>query len=286
MAVKIIADSSIDVPTDVRTKLLTVPLTVFFSDGEYTDRVDMTDLEFYEKLAVSQEIPRTSQPSPERFAEIFRQVTENGDDGVVLTISSKVSGTYQSACLAAAEFAGHIYVVDTLTGSVGTGILAERALQMAEEGMTAAEISMHLEEEKKSVCLFGLVNTLENLRKSGRISKLKGMAAEALQIKPILTVRDGEIVFCNKAHGLKRGVKMMAEEVQKAGGIDIRKPFLMAYTGLSDEVSRKLEETLKPMITPYMERIRTTIVGSTIGTHIGAGAVIVAFFRKVKPAGV
>ncbi len=286
MAVKIIADSSIDVPADVRTKLLTVPLTVFFSDGEYTDRVDMTDLEFYEKLAVSQEIPRTSQPSPERFAEIFRQVTENGDDGVVLTISSKVSGTYQSACLAAGEFAGHIHVVDTLTGSVGAGILAERALQMAEEGMTAKEIKDTLEEEKHSVCLLGLVNTLENLRKSGRISKLKGMAAEALQIKPILTVRDGEIVFCNKAHGLKRGVKMMAEEVQKAGGIDIRKPFLMAYTGLSDEVSRKLEETLKPMITPYMERIRTTIVGSTIGTHIGAGAVIVAFFRKVKPAGV
>ena len=286
MAVKIIADSSIDVPADVRTKLLTVPLTVFFSDGEYTDRVDMTDLEFYEKLAVSQEIPRTSQPSPERFAEVYRRVTENGDDGVVLTISSKVSGTYQSACLAAREFAGHIHVVDTLTGSVGTGILAERALQMAEEGMTAAGIKDALEEEKKSVCLYGLVNTLENLRKSGRISKLKGMAAEALQIKPILTVRDGEIVFCNKAHGLKRGVKMMAEEVQKAGGIDIRKPFLMAYTGLSDEVSRKLEETLKPMITPYMERIRTTIVGSTIGTHIGAGAVIIAFFRKVKPAGV
>ena len=128
MSVKIITDSTADMPDSGKSRVLTVPMHVRFGSEEYLDGVTLSRQDFYEKLAQSKELPATSQPSPAAFAEIFEQVVSAGDTAVVITVSAKLSGTYQSACIAAEEYAGRVFVVDSATVALGTGAFALRAV--------------------------------------------------------------------------------------------------------------------------------------------------------------
>ena len=279
MSVRIIVDSTADLIPEVKETVYVVPLTVHFGDTEYIDGVTITHREFYEKLVETDVMPQTSQASPAAFEEVFEAVSRQGDSAVVLTIASNLSGTYQSACIAAQDFE-NIYVVDTGTVAVGSGILAERAIALAEAGMEAAEIAQILEREKQDVLIVAMVDTLEYLKKGGRVSAAAAFAGGLLNIKPVLAVESGEIKMLGKARGSKQGNNLLVQQIHAAGGIDFSRPILLGYTGLSDALLKKYMEDSKALWEDGADSLRYTCIGSVIGTHAGPGAVAVAFFKK------
>ena len=219
MSVQIIVDSTVDLPQRCLDKVRVVPLTIRFGEEEWVDGVTITKQRFYERLVESDQLPTTSQATPAAFAGVFEEVARAGDSAVVLTISSKLSGTYQSACLAAEAYP-NIFVVDTQTAAIGSGILAEYALTCAAGGMPAAALAQHLREKRDDVCLVALLDTLEYLKRGGRISKTVAFAGGLLNIKPVITVQDGEVVLIGKARGSRQGNNLLVEKIRATGGID------------------------------------------------------------------
>ena len=280
MNVRIVVDSTADVTDEIRAKLSVVPLTVHFGEQEYVDGITINHKQFYEMLVETDVLPTTSQPSPEAFAQVFRQAQEAGEQVVALTVSSKLSGTCQSAMIAAADFPGSVWVVDTKTVAIGSGILAELAVRLKEEGLSAAEIVARLEEERDNIRVIALLDTLEYLKKGGRISKTVAFAGGLLSIKPVVTIQDGEIHILGKARGSKQGNNLLVTEIQKAGGVDFTKPLMLGYTGLSDALLEKYVLDSGALWDGHGDCIRSTPISSVIGTHAGPGAIAVAFFKQ------
>lgn len=279
MKTQIIVDSTADLMPEYKGRVRVVPLTVHFGEEEYIDGVTIDHKTFYEKLVESDVLPTTSQATPDAFMKEFEAVKAAGDSAVVITISSKLSGTYQSAMIAAGE-CENIYVVDGGSAAMGGGILAELALRLVDEGLNAREIAARLEEEKKKVVIVALVDTLEYLKKGGRVSKTVALAGTVLNIKPVLSVIDGEISMLGKARGSKMGNNLLVQEIEKAGGVDFSKPVLLGYTGLSDALLVKYIEDSRHIWDKGLETVRYTTIGSVIGTHAGPGAIAVAFFKN------
>lgn len=209
----------------------------------------------------------------------FEKAKEACEGAVVITLASKFSGTCQSAMIAAAEFE-NIYIVDSASAAMGSGILVKLAFRLVDEGKTAEEIAKALEEEKKKIVVVALVDTLEYLKKGGRISKAVAFAGGVLNIKPVLSVIDGEINMLGKARGSKMGNNLLVQEIDKAGGIDFNKPVLLGYSGISDALLLKYIEDSRHIWEGNLKEVRYTSVGSVIGTHVGPGAVVVAFFKN------
>ncbi len=280
MNVRIIIDSTADVTPAIRKKCAVVPLTVRFGETEYIDGVTINHKEFYEKLVESDVLPTTSQPTPDAFAQEYQQAIDAGQKAVVLTIASKLSGTYQSATIAAMDFPGSVYVVDSKTAAIGTGILAELAVQLAEGGANAETIAQRLTEERENVRLIAMLDTLEYLKKGGRISKTVAFAGELLSIKPVVNVQDGVINMLGKARGSKQANNLLVKQIESAGGVDFDKPVLLGYTGLSDLLLQKYIEDSAALWEGSKSALNVTPIGSVIGTHAGPGAVAAAFFKK------
>lgn len=279
MKTRIIVDSTSDLMPNIKNQVSVVPLTVHFGDEEYIDGVTIDHKAFYEKLMETDVHPSTSQATPAAFSQEYEKVKESGESAVVITLSSKLSGTYQSAMIAAADY-DNIYVVDSGSAAIGGGILVEYALRLLNEGLKAKEIAEKLEEEKKNIVVVALVDTLEYLKKGGRISKTVAFAGAVLNIKPVLSICDGEIQMLGKARGSKMGNNLLVQEIEKAGGVDFSKPVLLGYTGLSDALLLKYIEDSKHIWEQGLRDMRYTTIGSVIGTHAGPGAVAVAFFKK------
>ena len=279
MKTRIIIDSTADLSGELKSKVAVVPLTVHFGDEEYLDGVTIDHKAFYEKLIESDQLPTTSQATPDSFINEFEKVKESGDSAVVITISSKLSGTYQSATIAAEDFE-NIYIVDSGSAAIGSGILAERALQLADSGMEAHEIAEILNKEKEKIVIIALLDTLEYLKKGGRISKTVAFAGAVLNIKPVISVEDGEIAVLGKARGSKMGNNLLVQEIEKSGGVDFEKPVMLGYSGLSDALLLKYIEDSKYLWEKGLKDIRYTAIGSVIGTHAGPGAIAAAFFKK------
>ena len=279
MNTRIIIDSTVDVPSELRERMHVAPLHVRFGDEEFIDGVTITSQEFYERLMNSEILPASSQPSLDSFEKIYEEVTAAGDEGVVLTISSKLSGTYQSACIAAEDYP-NIHVVDTMTATVAAGILAELALRLADEGMDAKSIVARLSEERERVCLLAVFDTLEYLKKGGRLSATAAFAGALLSIKPIISLPGGEIAVLGKARGTRKGNEMLLSEIEKAGGVDFSMPVLQGYTGLSGELLDKFLTDSAVLWEGHPETQRTVPICSVIGTHAGPGAYATAFFAK------
>lgn len=279
MKVRIIVDSTADLAAEYKERVSIVPLTVNFGDEEFIDGVTIDHRTFYEKLVESDVIPHTSQATPDAFIQEFEKAKAAGESAVVITISSKLSGTYQSAVIAAEDYED-VYIVDGGTAAMGGGILAEMALRFLDEGMSAEAIAERLEEEKKKIVIVALVDTLEYLKKGGRISKTAAFAGTVLNIKPVLSLIEGDINILGKARGSKMGNNLLVQEIEKAGGVDFSKPVLLGYTGLSDAVLLKYIEDSRHIWDKGLETVRYTSIGSVIGTHAGPGAVAVAFFKN------
>lgn len=279
MKTRIIADSTADLLPEYKSRVNVVPLMVRFDDEEFIDGVTIDHKTFYEKLVESDVLPTTSQANPDAFMTEFEKAKEAGESAVVITLSSKLSGTYQSAVIAAADYE-NIYVVDSTSVAIGTGILVELALKLLDEGLDAKEIAERLEEEKKNIVIVALVDTLEYLKKGGRISKTVAFAGTVLNIKPVLSVIDGEIDMLGKARGSKMGNNLLVQEIEKAGGVDFSKPVLLGYSGLSDALLLKYIEDSKHIWEAGLESVRYTVIGSVIGTYAGPGAIAAAFFKQ------
>lgn len=279
MKTRIIIDSTADLSPDLKERVGIVPLTVHFGDEEYLDGVTINHKTFYEKLVESDELPTTSQATPDSFIKEFEKVKEAGDSAVVITISSKLSGTYQSAAIAAEDFE-NIYIVDSGSAAIGSGILAERALNLANKGIEAREIAEILNKEKEKIVIIALLDTLEYLKKGGRISKTVAFAGAVLNIKPVILVEDGEIAVLGKARGSKMGNNLLVQEIEKSGGVDFEKPVMLGYSDLSDALLLKYIEDSKYLWEKGLKDIRYTAIGSVIGTHAGPGAIAAAFFKK------
>ncbi len=279
MSVRIIVDSTADVTPDVKAQVLTVPLTVHFGEEEYVDGVTITHKEFYEKLVESDVLPHTSQATPAAFGAVFAAVAAAGDTAVVITLSQTLSGTYQSAVIAAEDYP-QIHVVDSASAAIGAGILAARACRLAQEGASAAAVAAALEREKGDVRIVALLDTLEYLKRGGRISKTVALAGGLLSIKPVISLEDGEIRMLGKARGSKQGNNLLVTEIGKAGGVDFTRPVLLGYTGLSDALLQKYVADSEALWKAAGGPLPTACVGSVIGTHAGPGAIAVAFFRN------
>lgn len=279
MSVKIIVDSTADLIPSVKEKVTVVPLTVCFGNEEFLDGVTIDHKQFYEKLVECDVPPFTSQPTPAAFEEVFQRVTAAGDSAVVITISSKLSGTYQSAVIAAADYE-QIHVVDSCSATIASGILTEYALACVEKGMTAEALADTLERKKGDVCLIAMLDTLEYLKRGGRISPAAAFAGGILNIKPVINIKDGAINVIGKARGSKQGNNLLIQEIEKAGGIDFDMPILLGYTGLSDVLLKKYIEDSKAIWENRVNALNYATIGSVVGTHAGPGAIAVAFFKQ------
>ena len=282
MAVRFIVDSAADIkPAEAKDLgIIHIPLKVMFGDVEYRDAVDLSHREFYEKLIESDTLPTTSQITPAEFADVYEEVVATGDTAVVITLSSKLSGTCQSAMIAAQDYEGKIFVVDSEHVSLSERILVLRGLELAKEGLEAKDITLRLDIEKKNIKLLALLDTLEYLKKGGRISSAVAFAGGLLNIKPVITVEEGVVEMVGKARGSKQGNNLLRELVQKSGGVDFNKPYCLAYSGLSDSLLQKYINDSAELWQESTDKLPIATVGCTIGTHAGPGAVAVAFFAK------
>ena len=280
MSLKIVLDSTSDLVPELLGKFEIVPLTVNFGEEEFIDGVTITREEFYAKLIESDVIPTTSQASPEAFERVFKKLVENGDEVLCITVASKLSGTYQSACIAAEEFPGKVRVIDSKSVAIGSAILAEFALSLLEKGVSAEEIEKELIKKREDIIIVALIDTLEYLKKGGRLSKTAAFAGSLLNIKPVVSVEDGEINVLGKARGSKQGNNFLIKEIEKAGGVDFSMPLLLGYTGHDPYMLEKYKEDSRFIWEGKVENLRETCIGSVIGTHVGPGAIAVAFFRK------
>lgn len=280
MSIKIVLDSTTDLVPELAGKFEVVPLTVNFGEEEFIDGVTITKEEFYAKLIESDVVPTTSQAAPEAFEKVFKKIVENGDEAIAITLASKLSGTYQSACIAASEFPGKIRVIDGKSVAIGTAILAEYAVSLVEKGFSAEEIEKAVTEKRDDIIIVALIDTLEYLKKGGRLSKAAAFAGGILNIKPVVSVEDGEINILGKARGSKQGNNFLVKEIEKAGGVDFKMPVLLGYTGHDPYMLEKYVEDSRFLWEGNVENLRKTCVGSVIGTHVGPGAVAVAFFKQ------
>ena len=279
MKTRIIVDSTVDLLQEYKERVNVVPLTVSFGEEEFIDGVTIDNKTFYEKLVESDVLPTTSQANPNAFMNEFEKVKEAGESAVVITLSSKLSGTYQSAMIAAEDY-DNIYVVDSGNVAIGSAVLVEYALKLLDEGFGAEEIAKKLEEVKDRIIIVALLDTLEYLKKGGRISKTVAVAGSVLNIKPVVSVVDGEINMLGKARGSKMGNNLLVQEIDNAGGVDFTKPVLLGFTGLSDALLVKYINDSKHIWEEGLDNVRYTSIGSVIGTHAGPGAIAAAFFKK------
>ena len=280
MAVRIITDSGIDLPGELDPRLTVIPLGITFGTTTYADGVDLTNDRFYELLIESDELPKTSQATPFAYQQVFEQVRAAGEEAVVITLSSKLSGTYQSAVTAAADFP-EVHVVDGKNVTIGQSLLVLYALRLVDEGLAATEIAEKVESVVDRVCLLALLDTLEYLKRGGRIPKSVGAIGELLAIKPVVGVVDGEVAMLGKARGSKNGRNQLHQQVEKHG-IDFDMPILLGYTGLSQKLLKKYLDDNRAIWEDKVseDKLPITSVGATIGTHVGPGAIALAFFAK------
>lgn len=279
MSIRIVTDSASDIANGERNDVTVLPLKLRFGDEEFKDGVDISNKEFYEKLIETEELPITSQATPYDYEEVYKEAAEAGDTLIVITISSKLSGTYQSAVIAAADY-DNIHIVDSENVTVGERVLVELALRLKDSGMAAKDIAEQLEREKKKVRLVALLDTLEYLKKGGRISKTAAVAGSLLSIKPVIAIENGEVVMLGKARGSRHGNNLLVEKIKESGGIDFEKPHVLGYTGLSDALLQKYIADSEALWHDEVESLEITSVGAAIGTHVGPGAIAVAFFAQ------
>lgn len=281
MNIHIITDSASDIVGNTRPDLTVLPMLITFGEKAYKDGVELTHKEFYEKLVEGGGLPVTSQITPFAFEEAIDQRREKGEAVIVITMSGKLSGTNQSA-RSAAGGKENVWVVDSENVTVGERILVELALRRKDEGVSPEKIVAELERVKRRIRLVALMDTLEYLKKGGRVSAAVALAGGLLQIKPVIAIKNGEVAIVGKARGSKQANNLIAEAVESAGGVDFEMPYFLGYTGLSDALVKKYAEDNAELWREGTEELPISTIGGTIGTHAGPGAIAVAWVAPEK----
>lgn len=280
--IKLMIDSAADISATEAEKLgiIMIPMVITIGETEYLDGENLSPTEFYEKLIESDVLPKTSQINPFRFEEAFEKYTQNDDELLVITISSKLSGTYASAMQAAEKFGNKVRVVDSLNACIGEHLLCEYALRLIKAGLSIDEIVAQLEEKKKKINVIALLGTLEYLKKGGRISSAVAFAGELVALKPVVGIVDGEVKLLGKEIGSRKGNNLLNKLVQNTSGIDFSMPLGTVYSGLDSSILEKYITDSANLWAEQTDNLPRYILGATIGTHIGPGAIGVAFFEK------
>ena len=279
--IRIITDSAADLtPAELHAPGVTVvPMMVTFPDGtSQPDDGSMTKDEFFARLAADSKLPRTSQPSPAAFMQAYEDAAAAGDEAVVITIAQKLSGAFQCARLAAADVDFPAHIVDSESATQGEALIVREALRLRdEEGLSAAEIAAALETFKKRVRIIAIVDSLKHLQKGGRLPAAVAIVGGALGIKPVLALQDGVIKLVDKGRGRPGALVAMFKQLDKQGGVDPRYGYTLLYSDdkqLAAPVHHYMHQNL------HLTGGRVGQIGATIGTHIGPGAVGVAFVAK------
>lgn len=275
MAVRIVTDSSCDLPDDLTRELgvEVVPLTIRFGDDEYVDRRDLTPDEFWSKMAESAVLPETAAPSAGAFEDTFRRLAGGGADGIVcVCLSSKLSATLQAAQVAAKSVQDDcpIEVVDSLTVSLALGNQVRRAAEMAVGGADLEAVVETLEDLRGRSRLFGTLDTLENLKKGGRIGGAQALVGSMLSIKPVIAVEDGEVEPWARVRTRSKALRWLVDKVKEEGTVED----LAILHGKAPEVNMLLEmfEPLYPT-----DDIVVSTIGPVVGTHAGPRVIGVTY---------
>ena len=278
--IKIITDSTSDIDLKYAKELNVevVPLKVIIDGKEYKDRIGLQPEEFYDLLVNSQTLPSTSQPSPQDFVDLYETAKNNNDSVIVITLSSVISGTYQSANLAK-DLVDYddIYVIDSLGTTQMQRLLVLKAVALRNEGMNAQDLYTFLEAYKHRIRLFAFVDTLEYLYKGGRLSRTAATAGTLLKFKPIIGFDEGKLDVFAKARGTQKATAKIIDLIQQDGEMDLDEPICIGYTGSSDGLD-KFENTLRETL--HFGETLHGIVGPVIGTHAGPGARLIAYVKK------
>lgn len=282
MKIKIVTESGSDITqAEAREKGITVlPLTISFDSESFEDGVTIDHKTFYNRLIESDTLPKTSQVTPYAYETAFREALEENDCVICIAVSSKLSGCYQSAMIAAEEFGDKVRVVDSLNAVIGERLLVDLAVKLANEGKDADEIVRILEEKRSNVRVIALLDTLEYLKKGGRISAAVAMVGGMLSIKPVVTITDGEILMLGKARGSKTANNKLTEFISSSGPIDMDMDICLAYSGLNSDLLDKYVEDSQNAFDFDLKKLPAYSVGAAIGTHTGPGVVGAAFFAK------
>lgn len=281
--IRIITDTSSDLSPESAEKLnvILMPMNIQFGDETFKDRYDISPKEFYKMLISYDHLPVTSQVNPYEFENQLEEAKNANDEVIIITLSSKLSGTFQSANIAAEDYE-NVYIIDSLTVAMSQQCLVRYACQLRDEGKSAKEIYDIISNEVSNVKVLGLLDTLEYLKKGGRISPATAWAGGMLSIKPVVTTVDGEVGILGKARGSKNGNNLLKKYIAEWGGIDYSKPIVLGYTGTSRDMLDQYIEDSKELYEGKVDELLIEYIGSTIGTHVGPGAVAIGFFPNKK----
>lgn len=263
-----------------RLGIIMLPMVITIGNEDYYDGIDLSPTEFYEKLIESSVLPKTSQINPFRFGEEYQKHLKGDDELIVITISTKLSGTYRSAVDAAEKFAGKVHVIDSLNACIGERLLCEYALTLIRKGFSVEKIVELLEEKKRKIKLMALLGTLEYLKKGGRISSAVAFTGELISLKPLVGVVNGEVKLIGKALGSKKGNNLLNKLIADSNGIDFSMPYGTIWSGLDSSSLDKYITNSANLWRGNAEFLPKYQLGATIGTHVGPGAIGVAFFEK------
>jgi DegV family protein with EDD domain len=274
--IQLVTDSTCDLPREIIEKynITVVPLTIHIDGKDYLESKELSPEEFYENMQRADKLPKTSMPSPAAFAEVFDELSENGPV-LCLTISSGLSGTYNSACLGRDYSKGDVRVIDTLSGSLGLGIQLIEAGELIKQGKGIDEIVDHLKNMAERTKVIILLNTLENIVKGGRLSKFQGSLAKLLDIKVILHGVNGKVEILEKIRGKKKFLKRSIELIG-----NLKEDFSNTIFGITHINNLKDAEFLKSeIIKKYNPKeVIMNYMGATMGTYAGEEGLIISFY--------
>lgn len=286
MGIRIITDSTCDLPADLQSFLGIdiVPLKVRFDKEEFLDGVDITKEEFYKKLSVSPRLPTTSQVNPENFLSLFKTYREAGDEIIGVFISSDLSGTFQSAVIAKRlmEDPPQIHLIDSRNVTMGLALLVYEAIRLRDLGQAAETIAAALEELKKRVSLYAVFDTLKYLKMGGRLSTTAAVVGGLLNVKPVITVRQGLIVNDGKARGSRAAYHLIADRI-KSTPMDEDYDVIFAHAHAPEAVNEFKRILAEDGLFPDQARLarcKVLEIGSVVGTHTGPGALGIAWVKK------
>lgn len=275
--IRIVCDSTFDLPEEMVSgfPLEIVPLKVHFGEEAYLDRLELDSLDFYRMLVERSEFPKTAQPPVGAFVKVFEKLKKEGSI-ISIHLSSKLSGTYEAACMAKNEVKdAHITVFDTLQASVGTGLFVKRAMEGIEAGKNSEEIVKDLEELRDNCKVFFAVDTLEYLQKGGRIGKAQALLGSILNVKPLLQLEDGEVKPLEKVRGEKKAFKRL---VDLAGEKCLSKDWNIAISHANNrQLADRLAKSFKEKYNIEVSII--SVIGPVIGTHTGPGTIGLFLYR-------
>ncbi len=271
MTVRIVTDSTADIlPEEAEALGITiVPLTVFFGEEAYLDNIELDNARFYEKLQTSKELPRTSQPSPASFQAAYTRLIEEGADAIIsVHVSAKLSGTYQSACTARDTLPEHlrkipIEVIDSQSISAGMALALQKAAAEARQGLSLEEIKDHLLNQFRRTHIIAVLDSLEFVKRGGRIGAARAMLGNMLSVKPIIALKDGEVVPLEQPRTRSKAYARVAQLASEGGTLEN-----LAIAESSEEVGQQLAEALKSVYPGEISRYK---LGGVLGAHTGPG---------------